>query len=162
MKLSSAHNVRYAITTLPSLWVKRPDVVIRDDGSGRWGTKWLRKLVLRAARNLGMLRHLVEEFKPEPIVTFTQFDVNQPVVEYIWKAVEMYMEMTNLRPEDLIAYMGNDCFRKGMLEMRNSPGASFEMVMEGGNRGRYQMWGVDCIVSPMIEGLVVVPKFRSI
>jgi hypothetical protein len=154
------NNQRYAIYTPPPMRYKRPDIVIRDDGSGRWGTKWLRKLVLRAAKNLGMLKHLIEEIQPEDVLTFTPMDVSLEVRERVWQAANSYLDMGPYTERDLVVYMGPDCFREGLKEMRNCPGAYFDMVLEGGQRGRYRIIGINCVMSPLMTGMVVVPKLR--
>jgi hypothetical protein len=147
------NNRRYIVSYEPPKWYKKGFIGIKK--TGRWGTKAAQELAYRAVKNLGMLYNIVDVVEPEGVFTFTPLDVKQDIRDRIWDMVLLYGER-GINSNELVCYMGMDCFRRSMREMRHP--AEFSLAEKIGNQREVRIAEVLCIVDPLIEGMVVVKR----
>ncbi|HEY5798302.1 MAG TPA: hypothetical protein VIU82_25150 [Bosea sp. (in: a-proteobacteria)] len=137
-------------------WRQTEEYVIRD--RGRWGPKWLQKLVLRMATNLGMVGHMACYEDMQTIQTKTIDPQDKDFGERIFKLSQGYIER-GLRPEQLMVLCGPDSYAELRGQMVRH--MNFEArVRIGGVRGSEmpQFYGFDVAVVDELEGMIVIPK----
>ncbi len=134
-------------------------VALKDEyrlkDAGRWGPRWLHKLVWVAARNLGMLSHPMER---ETIRTWRPIE-NAKAEQAISKACLAYLEQDFYR-DDLVAYMGPEmwCNLARDEYMRACFTASVSFGSDRNGQRHQRVLGISVIVLPEIEGCLVVPR----
>lgn len=119
---------------------------------GRWGPRWLHRLIWRAAHNLGMIRHMIDE---RPIRTRIVLDRESEIIKSIQRQAMGWLNHDFYRT-DLIAIMGHE-----QLDTALSAGQGvheFEIGRkEPGNRPEHRIAGVRICLIPNMDGCVVIP-----
>lgn len=120
------------------------------DPKGRWGYKWLHRLVWRMATNLGMVRHHIEmeeSFKVSGIDT-----KDKDIEKLIWKHIKDFVA-DGIRPSDMTVIIGEHHYRGLML----SRTMAYNHEMYVGMNGVSKLYNVPVIVNPFMEGVIVIP-----
>lgn len=135
--------------------VRGPQKALKSEG--RWGPRWLHRLIYRMAVNCGMVGNLVN-LKYHDTTRFHEVQFNdRMLLASIRQAIDNY---NSLELWDLPAiYMGPDCFEETLKHLHGN--LHFNVPMERDqlypNGVRAIIYEVPVIVTPCISGLVVVP-----
>ena len=137
-------------------WRQTDEYVLRD--KGRWGPKWLHRLVLRAAKNLGMLGHMAMYSEAETYDVHTIDTADKEFADIIFEAAHSYLDR-DYAPNDLVVLIGPAQFPK----LAQQAGWNFQykaQVRIGGLRlaPRAEIYGFDVSVVDNLDGMIVVPK----
>jgi len=135
---------------------KHPRLVMLE--GGRYGTRWLRRLVYVMARNLGMLGH-DRTFADETVVTksFLKGGFDQQFNQGVLNA----MRVTGLDPDDLEIVIGEDAFSRagGVLQKDIRFRSRTDVSIKCADREAIMTWkGIEARIVPCMSGWAVIPK----
>lgn len=140
-------------------WTKnRKQYVVAENG--RWGPSWLHRLVLRMAKNLGMVGY---ERSHSQTFQVNRIDIRQPdITRAIIEATNVYLRR-GFAPDELIAVVGSSRFAELRQEVRlETPDMRFNREMPSDSRDRvYVMvenFNLAVVVTPYFNGVAVLPK----
>jgi hypothetical protein len=120
---------------------------------GRWGPRWLHRLVWTMARNLGMIQHPVER---EVIKTWHPVQSDK-AIKAIQESALAYLNRDFYR-EDLVAYVGPEMWMNAMRDEASCFTIDFQFGRSVGGTSERRIMGIPVIVMPEIEGCLVVPR----
>lgn len=133
-------------------FIKYPDkFAMRRDG--RWGPRWLHRLVWRMAMNLGMVAHPIGE---ESVTTWRPVP-SKTLQNYIGETVLGYLD-ENFNRNDLVCYVGRDMWMEATMDPNLYAFAELreEYWTDRGARGR--ILDIPIYMIPNMEGALVVPR----
>lgn len=136
-------------------WRQTEEYVIRD--RGRWGPKWLARVVSRMATNLGMVGHMACYEAMQTVSTKTIDVKGKELGQQVHELARPFLH-DGYRPEELQILCGPDW----LMDLRGSlvgRGMVFEaQAYLGGIDSRPKFYGFRIAVVDHLEGAIVVPK----
>ncbi len=134
---------------------KHPRLVMFE--GGRYGTRWLRRLVYQAAANLGMLGHdrSFEEMTTVAVRTISK----DCITETISAAILAVMHASRYTPDDLEIVIGQDQFPK--LRAALSRDIAWTAPINIAKRdpyGEIRYRGIRVRLVPFMTGFAVIPR----
>lgn len=144
-------NVNFEVATLRT-WTKyRGQHLLSPEG--RWGPRWLARLIFRIAKNLGMVSH---NRSSTDALNVVRFDVmGKTVKEMIVNACEPYLSK-GYGIDDLLCVMGPESFA-GLATMLTHEHFLMLTVPYYRNH-RATVFNIPVCVSPYVDGIVVLRR----
>jgi hypothetical protein len=133
-------------------WSKTREFLLVEPG--RWGPKWLHRLVLRMAKNLGMVRH---EKVNIPSTSVHRIVIHErDVFAYAQEAIDLYHRRFH-RLDDCEIIIGQEVLTGLMVSLRDQLPGSIRI----GVGGHGELQGIPFRVVPLFEGCAVIPLRRG-
>lgn len=121
---------------------------------GRWGPRWLHRLIWRMANNTGMIEHPIEETE-----TVHYASMPTTAIEYVSACCLAYCQ-EGFDLKDLVGFCGPEFIALAAQDFHGFTLEAPVTIGQGGEDGRlrYHVRGVPIYVSPWMEGCIIVPK----
>lgn len=132
------------------IWRKTDRHVI--DINGRWGYKWLHRLVWRMAMNLGMIRHHVAVEETTKVSAIDTYD--RDIGKLIFEHIQQFL-YDGHNPSQLTVVIGEHHYRKYQMDLMKT--YSYTHNIDMSHKGTTRLWGVPVIINPFMEGVIVIP-----
>lgn len=108
---------------------------------GRWGPRWLHRLVWRAATNLGMIQHPSKQIYREEIRVFDTSRYSS-VMDEMAEAILAYCNAYGAAVDEVEVVASNQCFDGLLHDDRLRSMVDRRFVTQSGQRGRVEIMGV--------------------
>jgi hypothetical protein len=152
-KYIKIHNVNRRSIILER-WSKTKRFVLRD--TGRWGPKWLHRVVLRMATNLGMLSHEIGYHRTETIQTKEINTRCREIGGKIFRLAKPFLD-DGYKTNELMVLCGPDFFGNILADRAVTFNYTHDVLIGHHDRPT-QLYGFNVAVIEHLEGAIVIPK----
>jgi hypothetical protein len=144
--------VLYEKMIVPRFWKTRTFVLSEK---GRWGPRWLHRLMLRICTNLGMIQHEKDSAVEEKVNSYVIAPMDAFV--YAREAIELWREREG-EFQSCEVIMGQSFHKEMMRSDVLHQQIRFDLTI---GFGRNELCGVPFRIVPHFEGCAVIPLRRQ-